>query len=73
MTLAERYQSDPYFHRLVDMLVHEFGMSTLSGAGLTPTEVREAAGFAWQIYAERNPHPLMIARPGEPIDRDERD
>lgn len=64
MTPLERYKQDPTFATLVDMLVREFVRCDHSGAGLTPTEVRQAAALAWQIYQERHAHPLMILKEG---------
>lgn len=59
MTPMERYRSDPYFHQIVDMFIRQFETSTGSGAGITPTEVRDAAGLAWQIYYERHSSPMI--------------
>jgi hypothetical protein len=65
MTPAERYREDPFFHSLVSMLYHEFERCDSGGAGLTPTEVRQAAAFAWQIYCERHAHPLLVRSPDQ--------
>lgn len=54
MEPAERYRRDPHFHYLVDVLYREFERCDHGGAGLTPTEVREASALAWQRYAERH-------------------
>jgi hypothetical protein len=59
MDPQERYLADPHFHRLVDLLVLEFRQSVNSGAGFTPSEIREAAGLAWQIYMERHVQPSI--------------
>jgi hypothetical protein len=58
MTPAERARSDPHFARLVTMFAHEFENCDQAGAGLTPSEIREASAYAWQLYIERHPHPL---------------
>lgn len=60
MTAAERYRQDPTFHMLVDQLGLLFEKHCGSGAGITPTEIREAAGLAWQLYAERHALPVFI-------------
>jgi hypothetical protein len=61
---AERYKTDPYFHQLVDLFLHQFMESHESGAALTPSEVREASSLAWQIYIERyQPHPYLVPGP----------
>lgn len=75
LTPLERYHSDPLFHRLVRVLYREFadGAEMQSGAGLTPSEVREACSLAWQFYSdfnfytERNPgSPLAGPPPPDP-------
>ena len=62
MTAAERCQSDPYFSMLVKMFYGLFQEHNGSGAGITPSEIREASGYAWQLYIERHAQPLMIIR-----------
>lgn len=62
-TPAERLETDPYFARLVLMLHAEFEKCDQSGAGLTPTEVRDACSLAWQMYYERHQRELMIIAP----------
>ena len=59
-TPAERYKEDPVFYALVSTFYREFVRADASGAGLTPTEVREASSFAWQMYAERNVMPRIF-------------
>ena len=54
MTSFLRYQTDATFHALVNMFVNLFEHHCGSGAGVTPSEVREASGLAWQIYSERH-------------------
>jgi hypothetical protein len=56
-----RYESDPMFHRVVDMLgalIHE--------AQLTPSEVREAAVLACIHYEARKPPYSMYDNGGMP-------
>lgn len=65
-TPLERYRADPVFRQLVDMFRNMFETHChATGAGLTPTEVREASGLAFQIYMERHGHPIMIMPPNE--------
>ena len=66
MTPLERYHTDPYFRMLVTMFRIEFEKCDASGAGLTPTEVREASSFAWQQYAERTMKPSVFITKPEP-------
>ena len=65
MTPMERYHTDANFHAIVRMMLDLFENSCGTGAGFTPSEIREASGLALQIYTERHPHP-MIVRP-EPV------
>ena len=44
-TPRERYYSDPYFHNLVDMMVH-----AIMDAKFTPSEMRDAAVYASILY-----------------------
>lgn len=60
MTPRERYLADPHFHLLVDLFIGIFEEHCGSGAGVTPTEIREASGLAWQSYVERHPSPLFL-------------
>ena len=62
-TARERYESDPHFRMLVSVFYREFSNFNASGAGLTPSEIREASGFAWQMYMERHPSPLLVEPP----------
>lgn len=62
LTAAERYQHDPFFRQLTDMLYYQFERCDQGGAGLTPTEVREACALAWQRYRERHISSLMVPR-----------
>ena len=54
MTPAERAVADPHFHMLVRFFYDAFEQHCGSGAGFTPTEIREASGYAWQLYTERH-------------------
>ena len=45
LSAEERYQTNPAFHALVDML-----MSAIEGAQFTPSELREAATLACTMY-----------------------
>lgn len=62
MTPIERYHTDPNFTYLVRSFIRMFEQSTSSGAGYTPSEIREASGLAWQFYMEQHPSPLLIDR-----------
>jgi len=59
MTPVDRYRTDPVFATLVNMFASEFSKCNQSGAGLTPTEIREASSLAWQMYCERNMSPVL--------------
>ena len=53
MSPEERYQCDPWFHRLVDMLTH-----FIIEAKFTPSELREAAILAairYELFTTRGP------------------
>lgn len=63
MTPQERYRQDPLFASLVQMFYHVFASYCGTGAGVTPTEIREASGLAWQQYAERHAQPIMVLPP----------
>jgi len=60
MTPKERMQSDPNFHFLVRHFYNLYEHHCGSGAGITPSEIREASGYAWQLYVERHPSPLVV-------------
>ena len=60
MTPAERAKSDPTFSFLVKHFYALYEQNSGSGAGITPSEIREASGYAWQLYAERHPAPLLL-------------
>lgn len=63
MEPAERYKRDPIFAAMVQAFLDMFQRYHGSGAGITPTEVREASGLAWQIYLERYPDvPISLTR-----------
>jgi hypothetical protein len=57
MKMQERYQNDPVFHSIVDLLCME-----LERGQYTPTEVREAAMLAQIMYEERQPRPVIFTR-----------
>lgn len=57
---AERYKNDPVFHQLVHSFYAMFEDYCGSGAGITPSEIREASGYAWQRYIERHPFPILV-------------
>lgn len=55
-TVADRYERDPQFRTVVDMMEH-----LISAAQMTPTEVREAAILATIRYEQRRmPSPFYI-------------
>ena len=58
MSTRERFKTDPLFATLVTSFRQMFEQYCGSGAGITPTEIREASGLAWQIYAETHPAPI---------------
>lgn len=60
MTPAERAKVDPTFHFLVRSFYDMFERQCGSGAGVTPSEIREASGYAWQLYAERHPPSIVL-------------
>jgi hypothetical protein len=63
--IEDRYKEDPVFHYLVSMFYREYQkIDQYGGAGLTPSEIRVAAGYAWQMYAERHFVPSFV-RPKE--------
>jgi hypothetical protein len=50
-----RYQTDPVFHRLVDVLYNAINTMQLS-----PSEIRDAAMFAAIMFEERHIRPVAI-------------
>lgn len=54
-SVTERYQTDPTFRQLVDMLY-----SSIDHAQFTPSEVREAAMLAHILYEERRIRPMIL-------------
>lgn len=60
MTPQERVRVDPVFAVLVRSMHDLFERHCGTGAGITPSEVREASGLAWQMYAERHVEPLLV-------------
>ena len=59
MEPRERYQRDPHFFALVNML-----RAQIERAQLTPTEIREAAMLAQIMYEETNVRRMWIFPPG---------
>ena len=57
MPTRDRYQNDPVFHRLVDMLRH-----ALLDSNFTATEVREAAMLACEMHEYQHVRPLLIKK-----------
>ena len=55
MGAEERYQRDPVFRMLVDMLEHQ----TQEG-NYTPTEIREAAMLAQVHYESKTVRPITL-------------
>jgi hypothetical protein len=65
MSPRERYQQDPAFHQLVDMMYYHIEL-----ANFTPTELREAALLAAIMYANHHPAPNIFLTDAEgTIDR----
>jgi hypothetical protein len=65
MSPRERYQNDPVFHQLVDLLL---SMLYENDSKLwTPTELREAVMLAAMMYEQTHIRPLMIDKRGEYI------
>jgi hypothetical protein len=56
-SVQERYKTDPVFRTIVMTMLQMFQMT---GEGITPSEIREAMGLAWQLYTERHPSPIMM-------------
>lgn len=61
-TPRERMDTDPVFRTLVYSFYSMFEQHCGSGAGITPSEIREASGYAWQMYLERHSIPIPIVR-----------
>jgi hypothetical protein len=59
----ERYLKDPLFSALVASFLHIFETQCGTGAGVTPSEIREASGYAWQLYHERRVDPIWLHDP----------
>ena len=64
-TAEERFRTDPLFAAIVNQMYAMFNEYCGSGAGITPSEIREASGFAWQMYAERNIAPIPVIQKGD--------
>lgn len=56
MKMYERYQNDPTFHALVDMMTCE-----LERGQFTPTEIREAAMLAQIRHEEIHPRATFFS------------
>lgn len=67
MDARERFRTDPMFRALVMACLGLFESHLGSGAGVTPSEIREASGLAWQLYHERHVSPIFM--PPRPDDR----
>lgn len=70
-TVQERVKEDSVFAAMVHSFYDMFNRYCGTGAGITPSEVREASGYAWQLYMERHPSPSYIIR--EPFDNPHND
>jgi len=57
MNATEKYQNDPFFHKVVDMLE-----AMLHEAKLTPSEVREAAVLACINYELHRKMPYITIK-----------
>lgn len=55
MSPQERYERDPMFKQMVDIME-----SVIAQAGMTPTEIREAAVLACIHYEMRHPSPVRF-------------
>jgi hypothetical protein len=60
MSARNRMHNDPVFATLVKSMYDIFETTCGTGAGVTPTEIREASGLAWQIYVERHAEPITF-------------
>jgi hypothetical protein len=60
MPPRDRYERDPHFRALVDVLYHH-----IEAAHFTPTEIREAAILAQIRYEERRPRRHFLLLPDE--------
>lgn len=67
MSAHQRWQTDPAFHALVDMLYYH-----MREAKYTPTELREACHLAACMYEEMHVRPMFID-PKEPFKWNVRD
>jgi hypothetical protein len=56
-TIRKRYEDDPAFRHLVDMLY-----MVIEKGDYTPSEIREAAMLAQIKYEDRNPRPMTFTR-----------
>ncbi len=59
-TSDERYQADPVFHALVDMLYHQ--LESQGCKDWTPSDLREAALLAGIMYEVRHIRPIILSR-----------
>lgn len=57
MKMRDRYEQDPAFHALVDMMY-----AAIVQGQFTPTEIREAAMLAQIKYEERYPRPMIFTK-----------
>ena len=62
LSVAERYQRDPAFARLVQFLYHFLESDNTIGTVTTPTELREAFMCAVTMYEHRHIRPMFIAK-----------
>jgi hypothetical protein len=62
-TIRERYQNEPQFRQLVDMMTHH-----MMSCNFTPSEMREAAGLASIRYYEMRPAGIIV--PADAMHRD---
>lgn len=58
MSPTERYQSDPVFTRLVQVILYL--LEEDKSSQFTPTEVREAANYACVLYEQRHVKPVQL-------------
>lgn len=58
----ERYLRDPIFHALVATLYAHLERGHAEGMAFTPTELREAAVLAAEMWEERHVRPIMVER-----------
>lgn len=70
MTPQERLKNDPVFSALVQQFIYTYSHFHNTGAGITPSEIREASGLAWQIYMDRAGFDLpKIELPGYTVEK----